>query len=207
MSTILEEILSTKTKRIKSDDDFFKRCLVKSSESYKRQVKASVNNFNCWLNFNERNIETFLIQIKGIEDETVREEKLIDIFNAFFEYMLSEHTCPTCFGKDKSPESEKWKKVTKGKCQTCFGKKTMKAVRPSTANGILTHLRKYLGYYGLSEVFSKTCSEQVNLPKIVEEQAEPLTNEMFEELLTHTRSSERKLYLKSQETDGMRPKE
>ena len=79
MSNILEEILSTKTRRVKSDDDFYKRCFVKLSKSYRKQVKSSLNNFHCWLNIdNETNLENFLIRIKGIEDEIEKEVELDD---------------------------------------------------------------------------------------------------------------------------------
>jgi hypothetical protein len=207
LSTRLEEILSTKTKRVKSDDDFYKRCFVKLSESYKKQVKSSLNNFHCWLNNNEHTLESFLIRIKGIEDEVVKEEMLVDVFNAYLQGLLSEHTCPHCLGRDNPPKSEWSNKNNHSKCHVCHGKKTLKAVRPSTLRGAFTHLKKYLGYYGLPEVHSKTFSQQIDLPKIVEEQAEPLTNEMFDELFNDTRKSVHRLYLIKQKTDGMRPRE
>jgi len=208
LSNILEEILSTKTRRVKSDDDFYKRCFVKLSKSYKKQVKSSLNNFHCWLNIdNETNLENFLIRIKGIEDEIEKEEKLTDIFNAYLKYLSREHTCSFCQGKNKPPKSNWSKKTNHEKCNVCHGKKTMKAVRPSTLKGAFTHLKKYLGYYGIPEIHSKTFSQQIDLPKIVEEQAEPLTNEMFEELLNVTKKSITRLYLVKQKTDGMRPKE
>ena len=207
MSNTLEEILSTKTKRVKSDDDFCKRCFVRLSKSYKQQVKSSLNNFHCWLSNNEHTLESFLIRIKGIEDDDVKEEMLVDVFNAYLKGLLEEHTCPHCLGRDKPPKSEWGNKINHDKCHVCQGKKTMPAVRPSTIKGAFTHLKKYLGYYGLPEVHSKTFSQQIDLPKIVEEQAEPLTNEMFDELFNTTRKSVHRLYLIKQKTDGMRPKE
>ena len=205
MSTILEKLKESK-RGIKSDDDFYKRCFVKKSDSYKRQVKCSINNFESWLITDNTTVKELIKYLKSVEEEH-REETLVDTVNMYLQNLLKEHTCPHCLGKDKPPKSKWSNKNNHGKCHVCQGKKTMKAVKPSVAKGSLTHLKKYLGYYGFPEVFSKTFTQQIDLPKIVEEEAEPLTNEMFDELLTHTRIDDRKLYLKSQALDGMRPKE
>ena len=79
MSNILEEILSTKTRRVKSDDDFYKRCFVKKSESYKRQVVCSINNFESWLITDNTTVEELIKYLKSVEEEH-REETLVDTY-------------------------------------------------------------------------------------------------------------------------------
>ena len=205
MSTILEKLKESKRGE-KSDDDFYKRCFVKKSESYKRAVECSISKFGSWLITDNTTVEELIKYLKSVEEEH-REETLVDTVNMYLQNLLKEHTCSHCLGKDKPPKSKWGNKTNHEKCHVCQGKKTMKAVKPSTAKGALTHLKKYLGYYGFAEVFSKNFTQQIDIPKIVEEEAEPLTNEMFEELLTHTRIDDRKLYIIKQKTDGMRPKE
>jgi hypothetical protein len=203
-SQILACLEKSKTRK-KSDADFYDNLFVNKSESNVKQSQSTISNFHCWLEIDNTSTEELFKYLKGIENEESREQTILNMVNMFMKYMITDgRKCPYCRGTGIKKDIQKFRQPY---CHVCMGDGTLRAVKATTLKGYLSHLRKYLGYFGFNEVFSTTFYQQIELPDIILEQAMPITDEMFKELYEETHDPKRRFYLKVEKLSGLRPKE
>jgi integrase len=207
LSTILETIQKS-VKIEKCDEDYFNTCFVKNSESYIINNKATLNNFHCWLELDGTSRKELFEQIKSIEDEELKEQQLVSVFNMFLKHLQTDHhACPQCRGNPLIKRSMKFSQPYCNVCSSSHGYSdgTMKPL--IAIKGRVTHMRKYFEYYGFPQVSTSIFYTKMQIPKQSNEEPEPLTNEMWLELYEATKDSQKRLYLLLEKTSGMRPKE
>jgi integrase len=207
----LSTILATLQKSVKTekcDEDYFNTCFPKNSDSYISNNRATLKNLHCWLENDGTSRKELFEKIKSIEDEELKEQQLLEVFNMFLKYLQTDHhACPQCRG---SYIKERIITFSQPYCNVCssshgYSDGTMKPI--NAIKGRVSHLRKYFEYYGFPQVSTSIFYTKIEIPKRREEEPEPLTNAMWLELYEATKDSQRKLYLRLEKTSGMRPRE
>jgi len=193
MSQKYIERLSTKITTPKSKVEFYKKKFKGKSQSAIDSSKSVVSNFETFAIKEEFDIAELFDSIAAADKES-REVQLIQLVNDFIEYLQDDKVCSACRGEDI-------------KCIGCAKKRNRRGVNANTIRNYVSHIRKYLDYFGFPEVKSDMFFAELEIPNVFGNDLEPLTPEMFKELLAACTKPRNRLNLKFLRTNGCRPRE
>lgn len=198
MSNYINKLCSKAVKSSRSDKEFLEK-LENFSDGSKKNIMGGVLQFKVMIDMNGSTVPDLVKDFGNIQDKETKKEVAYSILQDYVNFMTHERPCGRCYFEEHEMT------VVGRHCTTCKDTKTAKPLYASSVPIYLGYLKKYLRFFGILDgIADEDISGNVSMPTIMEEEYEPVTREMFRDMLEGLKNIRRRLFWHFIGTSGLR---
>jgi integrase len=196
LSNYVNDLCRKAVKSSRSDKEFEKK-LENYSDGSIVNIMVGISHFKVMIDMKGSSVESLIQDFANIEDHQTKKEVAFSILADYINHITHDRPCGRCYFEDM--------KTLHNKCPSCKGTKLNKALYATSIPIYMGYIKKYLRFYGILDgITDEDIKEEISMPVIMEEDYEPVTRDMFRDILEGLKNYRRRLFWHLLGTSGMR---